>query len=118
MADTADHVILICATCEGESAAEDIQRRIAADLPDGFAFRKVDCMAGCDRPATVGFQAPGKASYLFGDIASGDDMRALSRFARQYRHSPTGWTAATERPEALLDKTLARLPGLTPEAET
>lgn len=114
MTETADHFILICTTCRGQGAADKIRAALSADLPQSYAFRAVDCMAGCDRPATVGFQAVGKASYLFGDIATQADLSALTLFAGQYRHSATGWTSATERPAALFDKTLARLPGLQP----
>lgn len=85
---------------------------LCADLPEGYAFRAVDCMAGCDRPATIGFQAAGKASYLFGDIESAGDLQALSEFAVQYQQSQSGWTSATDRPAALSTKTLARLPAL------
>lgn len=112
MSNDADHYVLICEKCRGSSAAAKIRAVLMDDLPDGYQFRSVDCMAGCDRPATVGFQAVGKASYLFGDIKSDTDLRALGRFAWQYQESASGWTTATERPEALYTKTLARLPAL------
>lgn len=105
-----DHFILICSTCDGGAA---VSAEIAAEvssLPDGFAIRHVSCMAGCERPCTVGFQATDKAQYLFGDIESDDDIAALLTFARQYHISADGWTKATDRPKALLHKTLARLP--------
>ncbi|MBE1284155.1 MAG: DUF1636 domain-containing protein [Rhodobacteraceae bacterium] len=71
-------------------------------------------MAGCERPVTVGFQAVGKASYLFGDIDLDDpaDTEALGRFAHQFLDSDTGWTRAVDRPAALYEKTLARMPAL------
>ena len=112
MARPADHFILICTTCHGATHARNLRDALSADLPDGYAFRAVDCLAGCERPLTVGFQAIGKASYLFGDIENAEDLRALGQFARQYRDSQTGWTSATNRPAALYSKTLARLPAL------
>ena len=111
MTKPADNFILICTGCNGRAAAGRVRAALAADLPPGFAIRAVDCMAGCDRPATVGFQAAGKASYLFGDIETAADLEALSSFARQYRASQSGWTSAADRPAALYTKTLARLPG-------
>ena len=84
---------------------------LTARLPTGFTIRPVDCMAGCDHPVAVGFQAPGKATYLFGPIAGDEDIAAIAEFAHQYDAHETGWTSATERPRALYDKTLARLPG-------
>ncbi|KIN68487.1 DUF1636 domain containing protein [Sulfitobacter donghicola DSW-25 = KCTC 12864 = JCM 14565] len=73
-------------------------------------------MAGCAHPTTVGFQAANKTQYLFGDIHSTKDVDALVAFAHQYHSIPNGWCNATERPPALLDKTLARLPCFETEA--
>jgi predicted metal-binding protein len=87
-----------------------LKAALSADVSQKFSLRPVDCMAGCERPATVGFQAAGKATYLFGDIESPDDIRALAQFAQQYLTSDTGWTCAGDRPAALYDKTLARIP--------
>ncbi len=111
MSDAADHFILICATCKGSKSVGVLTDR----LPAGFAVRSVDCMAGCDRPTTVGFQAVGKAQYLFGDISAEADWKALAEFARQYRDSDDGWTSATDRPRALYTKTLSRMPRIAPE---
>ena len=113
MSDCPDHFVLICTTCLGGTDASDIRATLSEHLPDGYAIRAIDCLAGCNQPRTVGFQATGKASYLFGDIESDDDIAAIGQFAIQYRQSETGWTSATDRPPALFEKTLARLPALT-----
>jgi len=75
-----------------------------------FELSGVECMAGCNRPCTVAYQADGKAGYLFGDIDPDGNLDALVRFAHQYAQLETGWCNATERPIALLNKTLARIP--------
>ncbi len=110
MQDSCDHVLLICATCQGAQSCGDLQRRLNGRLPDGFTVQTVDCMAGCNAPTTVGFQAKGKAQYLFGAIETDAEIAALAEFAVQYQQSDDGWTKATERPRALFSKTLARLP--------
>lgn len=107
-----EHILLICSTCQGTSAAKALRQAVEPDLPKGYRVRAVDCMAGCDHPITVGFQATGKASYLFGRIETAEDHRALAEFAAQYQASESGWTSATHRPAALYEKTLARLPAL------
>lgn len=115
MTDDPDHLFLICATCEGAAHADALMAAAAARLPARFALRTVDCMAGCERPTTVGFQAIGKAQYLFGDITSATDLDALVAFAHQYARSADGWTNATDRPLALMDKTLSRMPRIAQE---
>ncbi|MFA3916295.1 DUF1636 family protein [Ruegeria hyattellae] len=67
---------------------------------------------------SVGFQAVGKAQYLFGDIESAEDIEALAEFAQQYHDSSDGWTRATDRPETLFTKTLSRLPRIQLEEPT
>lgn len=118
MSEPADHFLLICSTCDNGISVAYLHKTLSDTLPEGFAIRVVDCMAGCSRPRTVGFQGTGKAQYLFGDIATRSDVAALAQFALQYRNTPDGWTNATDRPRALLHKTLARLPGTVREVQT
>ena len=68
-------------------------------------------MAGCSRPLTVGFQAPGKAAYLFGSIDARADAGDLVRFAKLYASLADGWCNSGQRPAGLVGKTLARIPG-------
>ena len=112
MTASPDHYLLICSRCEGEDEAAAMGDTLAPHLPPGFAIRVVACMAGCAHPTAVGFQASGKAHYLFGNIAEAGDLEALAAFAQQYKRSADGWTNATDRPAALFEKTLARMPAL------
>lgn len=111
----ADHFVLICGTCKGPIPAQEAKETLDCQLPDGFSTHLIDCMAGCDRPMTVGLQARGKAQYLFGDIQSPADLSALAAFAHQFQNSKDGWTSASTRPLALYTKTLSRMPCLPPE---
>ena len=117
MAVSNDHFVLICSTRKGTVPVLAIQDRLADNLPEGFSIRIVDCMAGCAHPRTVGFQAVGKAQYLFGDIETDRDIAALVQFAQQYHDSEDGWTSATDRPAALYHKTLSRMPRIEQEAQ-
>ncbi|NVO56331.1 DUF1636 domain-containing protein [Rhodobacteraceae bacterium B1Z28] len=118
MSEYPDHYVLICSTCQGPLAAETAQRTLDESLPDGFTTRLIPCMAGCNRPMTVGFQTTDKAQYLFGDIQSSADLTALAAFACQFQNSVDGWTSASERPPALFYKTLSRIPRLPAEDAT
>jgi predicted metal-binding protein len=117
------HRIIVCTLCRdiptgtrsGEALCDDLRSRLSAhhepDVAHGFTVEGVACMAGCARPLTVAFQAPGKAAYLFGSIDAEADAGDLVRFARLYASLPDGWCNSGQRPPRLAGKTLARIPG-------
>ena len=119
---TGEHHVVVCTTCRHEGAtcrpgADLIAKlRVAlavavqAGASPGFEVSGIACMAGCSRPCTVAFKADGKATYLFGDVDPEEDIDALVAFAQQYEAVADGWTKSSERPAALLGKTLARVP--------
>ncbi len=115
------HRITVCTDCRhmgapcrpGLALLSRLQAALAqagTALSDDFSLEGSVCMAGCERPCTVAFQATSKATYLFGDIEGGADIDALVSFARLYRDRADGMTRAGERPKGLSDKTLARIP--------
>ena len=69
-----DHRIIVCTLCRdvptgtrsGESLCANLRSRLSAHhepaVAHGFTIEGVECMAGCARPLTVAFQAPGKAA--------------------------------------------------------
>jgi len=92
-------------------AIEDIALR--DDLP--FPIRPVECMSGCRRHCTVALQAPGKFTYMFGDLPA-DDASATQVLACAALHQASldGFMARAARPERLREGILARLPALKP----
>ncbi len=122
------HRITVCTNCRhvgkpcrpGLELLKHLQMAISqagAALADDFCLEGSVCMAGCERPCTVAFQATAKATYLFGDIEDANDIDALISFARLYRDRPDGLTRESERPRALAGKTLARIPAAIVSAE-
>ncbi|WP_245278965.1 DUF1636 family protein [Mesorhizobium loti] len=118
-----DHRIIVCTLCRdiptgirsGESLCADLRSGLSAHHEPAvarcFTVEGVECMAGCARPLTVAFQAPGKAAYLFGSIDAQADAGDLVRFARLYASLVDGWCNSGQRPAGLAGKTLARIPG-------
>lgn len=115
------HRIVVCTDCRHfggpcKPGLELVARLQAAVrdagplLADDFSIEGTVCTAACERPCTVGFQASGKAAYLFGDIGECDDIAALVSFAQFYRDRPNGMSRAGEPPKALNGKTPARVP--------
>lgn len=122
------HRITVCTNCRhvgkpcrpGLDLLKHLQLAIfqaGAALADDFSLEGSVCMAGCERPCTVSFQATAKATYLFGDIEDASDIDALVSFAKLYRDHPDGLTREGERPTALGGKTLARIPAAMVSAE-
>ncbi|SCB08108.1 DUF1636 family protein [Rhizobium hainanense] len=122
------HRITVCTNCRhvgkpcrpGLDLLKHLQLAISqagAALADDFSLEGSVCMAGCERPCTVSFQATAKATYLFGDIEDASDIDALVSFAKLYRDRPDGLTREGERPTALGGKTLARIPAAIVSAE-
>lgn len=119
-----DHRIVVCTSCRhkntdckpGQALIERL--RIALAATDGlvsgdFEISGIACMAGCDRPCTIAYQASRKATYLFGDIDIDEDVDDLVAFAKQYFQLEDGWCNSTQRPGKLQHSTLARVPAVT-----
>jgi predicted metal-binding protein len=114
------HHIHVCTACRdreaddlpGEALITALRAGLAAcGLSDAFAVLDVNCMAGCARFCTVGFQADGKAAWLFGDLTAADAPDLIS-FAQLYASLPDGWCRSNERPGKLSKTALARIPAI------
>ncbi len=117
MTGSNDHTILICTSCKGAGEAGELRAALAEGVSDRFTLRAVDCMAGCDHPIAVGLQGPSKTQYLFGEIEAQADIEAIACFSEQFLASETGWSNASQRPQKLYNKTLARLPACRHEGK-
>lgn len=112
------HHIHVCTACRNAGTDErpgtalmELLTEAAAQgaLPGGFTVSAINCMAGCAHPCAVGFQASGKAAWLFGDLLP-EDLADLLAFADRYHRLPDGWCRSTERPGKMARAALARIP--------
>lgn len=112
--------IYVCSTCRAPSDDPDGPRagtRLAADLrrrarrggAGAVNVVPVECLSVCRRPVTVGFSAPGKWTYVYGDFPP-DSAEAILAAAAQYAAADDGLIPWRERPEALKRGVVARLP--------
>lgn len=122
--------LLVCTTCRPADAPRDeppagqalfnqVQAALATvpGTPRRPDLRGIACLAACSRSCTVALQAPGKACYVFGDLAPDDDaVQALLQVARQHAASADGLLAWGQRPERLRRGLIARLPALAASA--
>ena len=117
--------IHVCVTCR-EAGADpgDAHERpgmrlyrilceVAQRRAEAAAIRPVECLSVCKRPCTIGFSAPGKWTYVYGDFAP--DARAAEGIldaAALYAATPDGLIPWRLRPDALKKGVVARIPPL------
>lgn len=118
--------ITVCSTCRAATDPAEGPRagaRLAAELLARAAERAlsvaivpVECLSVCKRPVTVGFSAPGKWTYVYGDFPA-EAADAILDAAGQYAAAAQGLIPWRERPEALKKGVVARMPPLFPLPE-
>jgi len=85
---------------------------------EDISIKPVSCMSACSRACAIALAAPGKYTYLFGDLnAESDNLpdtcAAILDCARQYYAKSDGLLAWSERPELMKKGAIARIPPLT-----
>ncbi len=119
MSETA-MTIFVCSSCKsadngdarpGLRLIETLSSRLAGQV-SGIDLRSVDCLAVCKRPATISFVAPGKWTYVIGDIDVDAHAEDVIAAARAYAESETGVVAWKQRPMFFRKGVIARVPPL------
>ena len=120
------HILFVCKTCatvwkdgkpQGISGGQKLLENLSElhqnwQLKDNFPIQEVNCMSACSHSCTVSFAAPGKYTYLFGDLPSQDSASAILECATQYYGKPDGSLPWSERPELLKKGIIAKIPPL------
>ena len=118
--------IYVCVTCRGAGQPLEPKEaragfRLHAELAAcageaGLAFGiiPVECLSVCKRPCTVSFAAPGKWTYIFGDLPAEGSAETVLTGAKLYAAAPDGLIPWKQRPDALKKGVVARIPPLSP----
>jgi len=113
--------LLVCITCKSEQGPKGpalfaaLEACLAGD-PD-IALKPVECLSVCKRPCTVALAAPGKWTYVVGDLERESHLEDIVAAARRYAASPEGVVPWRERPLSFRKGVVSRTPPLAP-AET
>jgi predicted metal-binding protein len=107
--------LLVCVTCKsdapmGAGLFEALGGRLASE-PD-IALKAVECMSVCKRPCTVALAAPGKWTYVVGDLICESHLEDIVIAARRYAASPEGIVPWRERPLSFRRGVVSRTPPL------
>ena len=84
--------LLVCVTCKSEAGPmglglfEALGERLSSQ--PGIALKAVECLSVCKRPCTVALAAPGKWTYVVGDLDRDLHLEDIVVGARRYAASP------------------------------
>lgn len=118
------HTLFVCTTCAKVRAADASSHQSGGqqlfdqlsqlsqqwDLADRFSVQPVACMFVCEKFCAISFSAPGKYTYLFGNLSLHDSLTAILDCATNYYRHPEGLLPYGSRPEPLKTTVLARIP--------
>ncbi|WP_333821552.1 DUF1636 domain-containing protein [Pinisolibacter sp.] len=111
-------IILVCTTCRREGDTLDAPHagtRLHAALEAAAATRDdvrvvpVECLSVCKRPVTIGFGAPEKWTYVYGDFDA-EAAPAILDAAALYGAATDGLIPWKSRPDELKKGVVARIP--------
>jgi predicted metal-binding protein len=109
--------LLVCVTCKSERGVlgaalyEALEARLAGG---GIGLKPVECLSVCKRPCTVALAAPGKWTYVVGDLSRDDHIEDIVAAARRYAAAPDGLVPWRERPLPFRKGVISRTPPLAP----
>ena len=107
--------LLVCVTCKsgegtvGPAFYDALAARVAGEA---IALRPVECLSVCKRPCTVALAAPGKWTYVVGDLSLRDHVEEVVAAARRYAASSDGIVPWRERPLSFRKGVVSRTPPL------
>ncbi len=107
--------VLVCVTCKSEQGPDGaaLYNALEARLADeDLALRPVECLSVCKRPCIVALAAPGKWTYVVGDLSREANVEDIVIAARRYAAAPDGLVPWRERPVPFRKGVISRTPPL------
>jgi predicted metal-binding protein len=108
--------LFVCVTCrrEGDPPA-DVRpgARLYAVLKEratDIDVVPVECLSNCTRSCSTAVTAPGKWTYVVGDLDPERNVDDILSFARAHKAAPDGLPPWRERPLHVRQHTIARVP--------
>jgi len=111
--ETSSVTLLVCVTCksDGGPVGAALYDALAARLAgETIALKPVECLSVCKRPCTVALAAPGKWTYVVGDLSRDVHVEDIVAAARRYAEAPDGLVPWRERPLPFRKGVVSRTP--------
>ena len=114
--------IYVCTTCKlADEAGCDAPERSGARLHRALSalaserqspvdIIPVECLSVCKRACTISFAAPGKWTYVYGDLPADTGADVILDGAALYGATSDGLIPWKQRPEALKRGVISRVP--------
>jgi predicted metal-binding protein len=109
--------LLVCVTCKSEQGplGAALYDALEARLADeDIGLKPVECLSVCKRPCTVALAAPGKWTYVVGDLNRDDHIEDIVAAALRYAAAPDGFVPWRDRPLPFRKGVISRTPPLVP----
>jgi predicted metal-binding protein len=112
--------IVVCTVCRdaadgdarpGAVFLDALRERLAARALE-IETEGVECLAVCKRPATIALAAPGKWTYVIGDLDAATQLDDVIDSALRYGESDNGIVAWKDRPVCFRKGVVSRTPPL------
>ncbi len=118
---TMSSTLYVCVTCRGNGDVGGGEPRPGARLltaieqgsagaGEGVAVVGVECLSNCSRSCSAAVAAPGKWTYVIGNLDPERHASDILAFARQHSAHELGLPVWRERPEHIRKNTIARVP--------
>ena len=118
---TSDVDLMICVTCQqattpagadhlGMHMYRSAQSAITSRGINNVQLKQVECMSVCKRACTVAVSAPGKWTYIIGDLDAKLHMDDLLSYVEAYAANEYGTPPLKDRPACIKRGTVARIP--------
>jgi predicted metal-binding protein len=113
---SASATLLVCVTCKSEQGPlgpglfEALGERLASE--PNITLKAVECLSVCKRPCTFALAAPGKWTYVVGDLTCDSHLEDIVIAACRYAASPEGIVPWRERPLSFRKGVVSRTPPL------
>ncbi|WP_289295144.1 DUF1636 domain-containing protein [uncultured Reyranella sp.] len=113
--------LYVCTTCRSSTDGATVDptragaRLLSAvqGVADDYPVSRivgVECLSNCSRGCTIAVGAPGKWTYVIGNLDAEQHAPDVLAFARQHSAHETGVTVWRDRPEHIRKNTIARVP--------
>lgn len=118
----------VCVTCRGSEAVAGEPRpgarllaaveRRTAETGGGLTIVGVECLSNCSRSCSAAVTAPGKWTYVIGNLDPDLHATDILTFARQHGDHESGLPVWRERPEHIRKNTIARVPPISSKEQS